>query len=106
MINENIDGTDAATIMNANRFQNILELWQIKTGRRPKPDLSDNEKVKWGKKLETIIITDILEDRGLEFDETYHNYELREGYRVGYVDYYLNDDEFIEAKTTSEYYLD
>jgi predicted phage-related endonuclease len=106
MINERIGGTDASTIMNANRFQNILELWQIKTGRRPKPDLSDNEKVKWGRKLETIIITDILEDRGLEFNEKQHNYELREGYRVGYIDYYLNDDEFIEAKTTSEYSLD
>ena len=47
-----IGSSDIATILNLNPHQTILELWAEKTGQIPSKDLSDNEAVEWGTRLE------------------------------------------------------
>lgn len=101
-----IGGTDAATIMGANKFQTLLELWQIKTGRRPKPDLKDNEKVQWGIRLEAPVLAAVLEKYGIPLDPTKQQIWLEDGIRVGYLDYQPDEDTIIEIKTAGQYSAD
>lgn len=50
-----IGGSDVASIMGINRYRSPMEVWLEKTGRKPSPDLSDNEKVEWGNRLEGAV---------------------------------------------------
>ena len=63
-----IGGSDAATIMGANRWKTLLQLWQEKTGRKPKDDLSEKESVQWGIKLEPIVLQSVLDSLGLPLE--------------------------------------
>lgn len=99
-----IGGSDAPTIMEANKWSNPLELWQIKTKRVDKPDLSGKSSIQWGQKLEEIVIKEALAKLGIdEFDPAKREVWLEQEYRVGYLDYQISEDHFIEAKTTSQY---
>ena len=98
-----IGGSDAATVMNANPWSNILELWQIKLGIIPKPDLSDNLSVKRGNQFEEFVILDVLNELNLGgIDKARREVPVSnpEGDKVGYLDYQIDDETFIEAKTT------
>lgn len=103
-----INATDAGTIMGDNPWQGWLELWQIKTGRMDRPDLSDKESVQWGIKLEPIILRDL--SRNLPFDidvdavnrwveSTEHGFPM-----TGRADYY-DGQILIEIKTANQYAL-
>jgi predicted phage-related endonuclease len=100
-----VGATDAATIMNANKWQTPYGLWQIKLGIVPKPDLSKKKAVQYGKKLELFVIGEILETVNAPYSPVKHNVwvENAGGDKVGYVDYVLNEDTIIEAKTTGQY---
>jgi predicted phage-related endonuclease len=43
-----IGGSDAAAVLGMNPWMSNTELWEIKTGRRKKTFLDDNEFVKYG----------------------------------------------------------
>lgn len=99
-----IGGSDAATVMNANPWSNPLELWQIKLGIIPRPDLSDNLNVKRGIQFEEIVIQDVLDELGIgkiDPDKREVAVSNEAGDKVGYLDYQIDDKTFIEAKTTT-----
>lgn len=50
-----IGGSDVASIMGLNKYSSPLSVWLIKTGREPSPDLSDNQAVEWGNRLEDVV---------------------------------------------------
>lgn len=100
-----IGGGDAPVIMGASKWQTPYELWQIKLGIVPKPDLSNKKSVQFGKKLELFVLLEVLDQYNLPFDPGMREYWLESplGGRVGYLDYRVSDDVFIEIKTTSVY---
>lgn len=53
--NSGIGGSDAAVIAGINPYKSQLALWLEKTGQAEPEDLSDNERVYWGKKNEGNI---------------------------------------------------
>lgn len=57
-----VGGSDVAAIMGISRWKSPLEVWLEKTGRVPTPDLSDNEKVEWGTRLEPLIADKFAEN--------------------------------------------
>ncbi|HPY04172.1 MAG TPA: YqaJ viral recombinase family protein [Spirochaetota bacterium] len=103
--NEHIGGTDASTIMHANKYQTYYDLWQIKTGRiqKPKPTPEQEEKMKWGLLLEKIITQEYLKERGLEFQEENWQRRIEQDFRVGHPDYIISADEIFDAKTTDKF---
>ena len=105
MRNENIGGTDAPVIVGASPWMNKLELWQIKTGRRakPEPTKEERERMNWGLLLEALIIQELLKERNEEYNEYKHNVFFSNDFRVGYLDYIYSPDEFFEIKTASSY---
>lgn len=50
-----IGGSDVASIMGISKYRSPLEVWLEKTGRRNSPDLSGNESVEWGNRLEAAV---------------------------------------------------
>lgn len=52
---EGLGGTDASVIVRRNPWKNIIQLWDEKVGNTIAPDLSDNEKIRWGILLEDLI---------------------------------------------------
>lgn len=50
--NKGIGGSDVSAIMGINKYTTPLEVWLEKTGRADHKDLSDNESVYWGNRLE------------------------------------------------------
>jgi predicted phage-related endonuclease len=103
-----INATDAGTIMNANRYQSAYELWLIKTGRQNKPDLALKESVQWGIRLESVILDQVLAEKGLppakpESQQVW--LEVNAGFPMtGYVDYF-DGKLLVEIKTANAYAL-
>ena len=50
--NQGIGGSEAGTVLGLNKYQTNVDLWELKTGRKEAPDLSDNEAVMFGKRAE------------------------------------------------------
>jgi len=50
-----IGGSDAAAVLGMNPWMSNTELWEIKTGRRTKTFLDDNEFVKYGHDAEPLL---------------------------------------------------
>lgn len=53
--NTGIGGSDVAAIMGISRWRSPVEVWVEKTGRAPAKDLSGNEAVEWGTRLEDTV---------------------------------------------------
>lgn len=50
-----IGGSDVSSIMGINRYRSPVEVWLEKTGRAMPDDLSGNEAVEWGNRLEAMV---------------------------------------------------
>ena len=50
-----IGGSDASAALGLNPWRTNLELWEIKTGKREVPDLSDNDRVIYGQEAEPYL---------------------------------------------------
>lgn len=50
-----VGGSDVASIMGLNKYSSPLNVWLVKTGREESPDLSDNQAVEWGNRLEDVV---------------------------------------------------
>ena len=49
---QGIGGSEAASIVNANRYKSNVQLWEEKTGAKLPEDISDNPAVQYGKEAE------------------------------------------------------
>ena len=50
-----IGSSDISVILGLNPFKTMLQLWAEKTGVVKPKDLSDNEAVEWGTRLERVV---------------------------------------------------
>ncbi len=50
-----IGSSDVGVILGLNPFKTALQLWGEKTGKVESPDLSDNEAIEWGTRLERVV---------------------------------------------------
>ena len=62
--NKGIGGSDAGVIAGVNPWKSPFKLWLEKTGQAEPDDLSDNEAVLWGTKLEPIVADRFTEVTG------------------------------------------
>ena len=76
-----IGGSEAACLVGMNPYQTNVDLWELKTGRRKAPDLSDNPYVQYGAEAEK---------------------HLRELFKLDFPQYDVRYDEF-NLWTNSEY---
>lgn len=67
-----IGGSDAAASIGLNHYKSAVELWLEKTGQKEPDDLSDNEKVQWGKILEDVIAEEFPKRTGLKIRRCNH----------------------------------
>lgn len=65
---QSIGASEIPTVLGLNRFQTPYDLWLIKTGRIPAPDLSGVPAVEIGKALEGPLIDLFAKLRGIEIE--------------------------------------
>jgi putative phage-type endonuclease len=61
-----IGSSDISCILGLNPYKSILQLWAEKTSQIPEPDLSGNEAVEWGTRLERIVSEKFAEKNGVK----------------------------------------
>lgn len=61
-----IGASDVSAIIGVNPFCTPLKLWSIKTGLVEPDDLSDNEAVEWGQRLERVVSDKFSEKHGVK----------------------------------------
>lgn len=59
-----IGGSEAAIIVGMNPWKSAFQLWMEKTGQTEPEDISNNEYVKWGTKLEQLVAEAFCEETG------------------------------------------
>lgn len=103
-----IGGSDAAAILGLNPWKTNVELWEEKTGRKEKEDISDKEAVKFGSMAEPYLRELFrLDNPDLEVRYMENNMFLNDTYPWAHasLDGWLKDREgrtgILEIKTTS-----
>lgn len=61
-----IGASDVSSILGLNPWKTPLQLWSEKTGRIEAKDLSDNEAVEWGTRLERVVSRKFSEKHGVK----------------------------------------
>lgn len=72
---QGIGGSEAGTVIGMNKYMNNVELWEMKTGRRDAPDLSDNEAVQFGKFAEPHL-RELFKQDYPEYSVDYHEFDI------------------------------
>lgn len=88
---QGIGGSEAGAVIGVNKYQSNVDLWELKTGRREAPDLSDNAAVRFGKYAEPHL-RELFKQDYPEYEVDYHEFDM-----------YVNDDHpFIFATLDGE----
>lgn len=100
-----LGGSEAGTIMGLNKYQTAWDLWAIKTGRMPAPDLSDNMAVKMGHKLEQTVAELYAEVTGKQVRRSnIHHQHKEKPWLVGNLDrVVVGEKRGLECKTASNF---
>ena len=106
--NQFIGGSEIAKIMGLSRWGTPLSVWAQKTGKIPAPDLSDNEAVKMGNRLEQFVADLFTEETGKAVRKAPKAYQHPlYPYMVAHIDRIVTGtDELLECKTASLYKKD
>ena len=70
---QGIGGSEAGCVLGVNKYQSNVDLWELKTGRREAPDLSDNAAVKFGKFAEPYL-RELFKQDYPEYQVDYHEF--------------------------------
>ena len=73
--NQGIGGSEAGTVLGMNKYQTNVELWELKTGRREAPDLSNNPAVMFGKNAEPLL-RELFKLDYPDYDVQYHEFDI------------------------------
>lgn len=103
-----IGGSDIAAVMGLNRYKTPLKVWLEKTGGIEPDDLSTNEKVYWGTRLEDIVAQEFSLRTGKQVRRQTKTYQHpKYPFMVAHVDrLIIGTDELLECKTASNYNKD
>jgi putative phage-type endonuclease len=72
---QGIGGSEAGCVLGVNKYQSNVDLWELKTGRREAPDLSDNAAVQFGKFAEPHL-RELFKQDYPEYEVDYHEYDM------------------------------
>ena len=72
---QGIGGSEAGAVLGVNKYQSNVDLWELKTGRRPAPDLSENAAVQFGKYAEPLL-RELFKQDYPEYITDYHEFDL------------------------------
>ena len=105
MRNKGIGGSEVASIVGLNPWKSAYELWLEKTGRIEVADLSNNESVEWGIKLEELVAEKFCEVTGKKVRRQGMIQDEDVPYFFANIDRALIGDETagLECKTTNAY---
>jgi putative phage-type endonuclease len=98
-----IGGSDAAIIMGMNPWKNRVELYMEKVGIKPAADLSRNQRVQWGIKLEDMVARHWAEVTGKKVRR--NNFLLRSEqwpWMAAHLDRQVAGGGFLEVKTAGQ----
>lgn len=70
---QGIGGSEAGAVLGMNKYTSNVELWELKTGRREAPDLSDNAAVQFGKFAEPHL-RELFKQDYPEYMVDYHEF--------------------------------
>ena len=70
---QGIGGSEAGCVLGVNKYQSNVQLWELKTGRREAPDLSDNAAVQFGKFAEPHL-RELFKQDYPEYQVDYHEF--------------------------------
>lgn len=70
---QGIGGSEAGAVLGVNKYQSNVDLWELKTGRREPPDLSENAAVQFGKYAEPLL-RDLFKQDYPEYIVNYHEF--------------------------------
>lgn len=103
-----LGGSDAAAVCGVSPWKTVLELWAEKSGLVDPPDLSDNESVQLGTRLEEPICKIFQERTGLKVRRKTAAYVHPEHeFLIAHVDRVIEGgDAIVEAKNTSDFRRD
>lgn len=72
-----IGGSECSAVIGFNPYMSNVALWEIKTGRKEQPDISNKDCVRFGKENESIIINRFREKYGDRYDVSHRDYDIR-----------------------------
>lgn len=103
-----IGGSDIAVIMGESRWKTPYRLWAEKTGKIEIPDLSNNEAVEMGNRLEQFVAEIFCDRTGKQVRRQAKTYKHSEyPFLVAHIDRLITgSDELLECKTCSAYKLE
>lgn len=70
---QGIGGSEAGCVLGVNKYQSNVDLWELKTGKREAPDLSDNAAVQFGKFAEPLL-RELFKQDYPQFAVDYHEF--------------------------------
>jgi putative phage-type endonuclease len=70
---QGIGGSEAGCVLGVNKYQSNVDLWELKTGKREAPDLSDNSAVQFGKFAEPLL-RELFKQDYPEYSVDYHEF--------------------------------
>lgn len=70
-----LGASEAATVVGLSPWQTARDLFEIKTGRKKPKDISDNEEVQQGVRLEPVL-RDLFKATHPQFKVTHHPYDM------------------------------
>lgn len=70
---QGIGGSEAGCVLGMNKYQSNVELWELKTGKREAPDLSNNAAVQFGKFAEPLL-RELFKQDYPEYAVDYHEF--------------------------------
>lgn len=103
-----IGGSDISVIMGENRWKTPYKLWAEKTGEITPPDLSNNEAIEMGNRLEQFVAELFTDRTGKQVRKQSKTYRHKDyPFLVAHIDRLItNSDELLECKTCSAYKLE
>lgn len=81
---QGIGGSEAGTVLGMNKYQTNVDLWELKTGRKEAPDLSDNEAVMFGKNAEPYL-RELFKLDYPEYICEYHEFDMHVNNKHHYI---------------------
>ena len=72
---QGIGGSEAGAVLGVNKYMTNVDLWELKTGRKAAPDLSDNAAVQFGKFAEPLL-RELFKQDYPQYIVDYHEFDL------------------------------
>lgn len=72
---QGIGGSEAGSVLGVNKYRSNVELWEIKTGKRKAPDISDKPAVQFGKFAEPLL-RELFKQNYPDLTVDYHEFDM------------------------------